>query len=288
MQSVINNMLSKFSIKNTEDTINALREIIQQIALAGLWRSKFFEYAAFYGGTALRLFYGLDRFSEDIDFSLLKPMQKFSFDKYIESIKRELQSYGFVVETKLSNKKFDTPIKTGVVKTNTHNLLLTIKTESNIIHSVPHNQSLKIKIEVDTLPALGFSTEIKYLLQPIPFPARIFSLPDLFAGKMHAILCRNWNHRVKGRDWYDFVWYVTYHPELNLEYLTAKMHQSGHLADNESINKQKFFEYLNSTIQRLDITQAKKDIQNFIKDAEALSVWSKDFFSAIAQRIVFL
>jgi hypothetical protein len=140
-------------------------------------------------------------------------------------------------------------------------------------------------MEVDTNPPPGFVTETRFLLQPIPFAVRSFVLPDLFAGKMHAILCRTWKSRVKGRDWYDLVWYAANHPELHLSHLEERMRQTGHYKGEDPLTPERFQEVLNNTINRLDVNQARREVEPFVKTPENLSVWSREFFSDVAARI---
>ncbi|HED12598.1 MAG TPA: nucleotidyl transferase AbiEii/AbiGii toxin family protein [Gammaproteobacteria bacterium] len=189
MHEAVARMVSKYECRSAEDYTHALREIMQEIALLGLWRSKFFEKAAFYGGTALRILYGLDRFSEDLDFSLLSPMHDFDIDRYSSALERELCAFGFDVRVEKRNQVVASPVKSAFLKTSTFNALLIISTDESIAREVPRGQVLKIKLEVDTDPPPGFSTESGFLLQPIPFAVRSYALPDLFASKMHAVLC---------------------------------------------------------------------------------------------------
>jgi len=285
MNKAVEQMLFKYDCSTTRETINALREIIQEIVLLGLWRSKFFEHAAFYGGTALRILYGLDRFSEDLDFSLLKINQNFDLGKYLPAIEREVTGFGFTVKVEHKPKKSTSSVQSAFLKANTLNTLLTITSDRQITDSVNSGQLLKVKIEIDTDPPPGFATESRYLLQPIPFAVRVYTLPDLFAGKMHAVLCRKWQNRVKGRDWYDLVWYISNHPRLHLSHLVKRMVQSGHLPEGAILSRDTFFSLLNDAINVLDIKQARDDAAVFVKNNDALKMWSKDFFIQIAERI---
>ncbi len=198
MQEAIAQMLTKYECKSADDYVHALREILQEIALLGLWRSKFFEKAAFYGGTALRTLYGLDRFSEDLDFSLLEPMADFELKRYSDALEKELVAFGFEVSVEVKNKSVETAVQSAFLKGNTANQLLVIQAGEEIVRQIPPGQIVRIKLEIDTDPPGGFATENKYLLQPIPFSVRSYTLPNLFAGKMHALLCRRWKNRVKG------------------------------------------------------------------------------------------
>jgi predicted nucleotidyltransferase component of viral defense system len=287
MQGAVAQMLAKYECKSVDDYIQALREILQEIALLGLWRSKFFEHAAFYGGTALRILYGLDRFSEDLDFSLLKSVQDFDLDRYSKSLERELSAFGFSVKVEARNKSIETAVQSAFLKGNTANQLLVIQAGEEVVREIPPGQLVKIKLEIDTDPPGGFETENKYLLQPIPFSVRSYVLPDLFAGKMHALLCRKWKDRVKGRDWYDFVWYCANHPELHLAHLEERMRQSGHWEGDAPLEVDSFLKLMSEAIEQLDVGQAKKDVLPFVREPAALYVWSRDFFRDIVKRVRF-
>ena len=196
MNDAIQQMMARYACKTQDDHINALREILQQIALLGLWRGKFFEHAAFYGGTALRVLYGLDRYSEDLDFSLLLPSKAFSLDAYGQTLRREIASFGFEVSFEVRQKTADSAIESAFLKANTAEQLIVIQATPTALH---RHQTLKIKLEIDTDPPAGFETESRTVLLPTPFAVRVYRRPDLFAGKMHAILCWKWKSRVKGR-----------------------------------------------------------------------------------------
>ena len=285
MHEALTGMLAKYESGRLEDTTRALREIMHEIALLGLWRSKFFEYAAFYGGTAMRVLYGLDRFSEDLDFSLLKPMSGFDLAKYLAALQKELEAFGFDVRTEQRNKAVKSAVQSAFLKADTLNQLLVIETAEEILNEVPRGQVLKIKLEVDTDPPPGFSTETKYLLQPIPFAVRVYALPDLFAGKMHAILCRKWKTRVKGRDWYDLVWYAAHHPQLHLLHLEQRMRQSGHWNKKEALSAESFNILIHNAIEDLSVEQIRQEVEPFVNNPESLVIWSRDFFNDVASRI---
>ena len=286
MNNAIARMLDRYKCQSVEDYVRALREIMQEIALLGLWRSKFFEKAAFYGGTALRILYRVDRFSEDLDFSLLNPMKDFGLSRYSSAVERELLSFGFEAKMTTRENKDESPVQSAFLKANTLKHLLTITTAEKISWPIPHGQVLKIKIEVDTNPPPGFVTENKFILQPIPFSVRTFVLPDLFAGKMHAVLCRRWKSRVKGRDWYDLVWYAANHPQLHLSHLEQRMIQSGHLKQDEQMNREKFFALATEAVDKLNVNQARGEVEPFVKNPDALEVWSGEFFQDVVRRIV--
>ena len=285
MHDAIARMLEKYNCQSSIDYTNALREILQEIALLGLWRGKFFEKAAFYGGTALRIIHGLDRFSEDVDFSLLQPDNNFDLSGYSAFLQKECEAFGFEVSFDKTEKSFRSPIQSAFLKAQTRKQLLVFETTEEILQAIPRGKILKIKIEVDTDPPPGFNTQTRYLLHPVPFAVRIFSLPDLFAGKMHAILCRKWQTRVKGRDWYDFVWYTANHPQLHLYHLEQRMRQTDDWQGVASLSEKIFRERLAERISSLNIDQVREEVEPFIKTPDILSIWSRDFFLDIALRI---
>jgi predicted nucleotidyltransferase component of viral defense system len=288
MNEAVMRMLARYERRRVEDDVKALREILQEIALLGLWRSRFFEKAAFYGGTALRILFGLDRYSEDLDFSLLKPAPGFDLSRYCNALEKEISAFGFEATVTGKTKSAQSTIQSAFLKADTLKHLLVINTPESLTASIPRGQVLKIKIEVDTDPPPDFETETRFLLQPISFSVRAFSLPDMFAGKMHAVLCRGWKGRVKGRDWYDLVWYVANHPQLHLKHLEQRMIQSGHLKKMERLTPEKLSTIAETTVEKLDVIQARREVEPFVKNSETLTVWSRDFFRDVIRRIVFV
>ena len=285
MHSAIETMLNKYQCVTEADYLNALNEIFQEIALLGLWRTKFFEHAAFYGGTALRILYQLDRFSEDMDFSLLLPDKDFSLDKYNAAIAAELNAFGFEVEVITKQKNQETAIESAFIKANTIKQLLAIEVPNRITAYIHNMNIIKIKMEVDTNPPSHFSTEAKSLLLPIPFSVLTFVPSDLFAGKLHALLCRAWKNRIKGRDWYDYVWYVSRGIPVHLQHLETRLRQSGHWAKQESISEASLKQLLAEKINSIDFEAAKKDVINFVKDKSAIKIWSPEFFHELTRRL---
>lgn len=285
MHEAVSRMLAKYQCKSLDDYSQALREIMQEVALLGLWRAKFFDKAAFYGGTALRILYGLDRFSEDLDFSLISTMEDFDLARYTAALQQELSGFGFNVRVEQVDKAVETAVQSAFLKGDTRSELLVIETAEEIVRQVPRGQVVKIKLEVDTEPPPGFATHTRYLLNPIPFAVRTYVLPDLFAGKMHAVLCRRRKNRVKGRDWYDLVWYCANHPELHLAHLEHRMRQSGHWREGASLTPQSFQQLLQEGIDRLNVDQARAEVMPFVRSPEMLALWSRDFFRDIGSQI---
>jgi predicted nucleotidyltransferase component of viral defense system len=282
---MIKEWLEEYKPKTQEEAEQALREIMQEIALAGLQRSGFFEKAAFYGGTALRVFYGLDRFSEDLDFSLLEMNPSFSLEPYLKGIVAEFSALGMTVSVKEKIKTSQTNIDSAFLKSETawKELIL-----DDIIPQAGLNMrpSIKIKLEVDTEPPLGFETEEKLLLKPFSFYVKCFSLSDLFAGKMHALLFRKWKQRVKGRDWYDMEWYIKRGVPFNLDHFLDRARDSGDWKEG-TITKKQFMQLLQDKIYTISFNNVKEDIARFIRDDKALDIWSAKYFAELVEKIKF-
>ncbi len=272
--SLLEQMLNRYPLTTAEQHDQALREVMQEIALAGLNRAGFFEQAAFYGGTCLRIFHGLPRFSEDLDFSLLQPDAEFSLQPYFKAVIAEFKALGLEVDITTKQKTADSQIESAFLKNNTQVFSLNIRSARKV----------KIKFEVDTLPPLGFATEEKLLLQPFSFYVKCFALADLFAGKLHALLFRQWKNRVKGRDWFDFEWYVRHAVTPNLEHFARRANESGDV-QQKTVTKAELQALLQQRIKAVDFENAKQDVVKFIPDASALGIWSTDYFLQLANRL---
>lgn len=288
MYTVIEQMLKKYHCRTELDYINALKEILQEIALLALWRAKFFEHAAFYGGSALRILYGLDRFSEDLDFTLLRSNKRFSLTPYNHAIENELQSFGLEAEIITKIKNIETNIESAFIKAGTKKQLIVIEAPPEIYKRIYRMRVIKIKVEVDSNPPGKFTTEAKTLLQPIPFTVKTLVKSDLFAGKIHAILCRPWQQRVKGRDWYDFVWYIAQGIPVNLIHLQERLIQSQVWKRNHILERDDLIELLKNKINSTDFAEAKKDVLPFLRDLQSIDLWSTEFFQNLLGRLQFV
>ncbi len=280
---MIKEWLASYNPSNKDEAAQVLREIMQEVALAGLYRKGFFEKAAFYGGTALRIFYGLDRFSENLDFSLLAEDPNFSINYYLPAIVEEFEALGMHVSIKEKQKVVKSNIDSAFLKSET------IWRELVLEGVVPQQglgqtASIKIKLEVDTIPLLGFSTEEKLLLKPFSFYVKCFSLSDLFAGKMHALLFRKWKDNVKGRDWYDMEWYIRKGIPLNLHHFTLRAKDSGDWSGNE-ITEVELREQLEVKINSVNFQRIKDDIRRFIPNVKVLDIWDARYFHDLVQKI---
>ena len=278
---IFDNMLSRYELATEQQKRNAIFEVNQQIILAGLYAGGFFESAAFYGGTCLRIFHGLQRFSEDMDFSLLAPDENFDFSKYFQPIVDAFALVGREVEITKKDKKSFGKVESAFLKDNTDVYDVTFQTE----------KSIKIKIEVDTCPPLNFTTEQKLLLQPHSFMTRCFTLPDLFAGKMHALVYRAWKNRVKGRDWHDFEWYVRNGVALDFAHLAERCKQfngediTPESFKGEDITPESFKAKLIERLSTADIKQVKEDVLPFVRNPKELDIWSNDYFVQLAEMV---
>ncbi|HLO81375.1 MAG TPA: nucleotidyl transferase AbiEii/AbiGii toxin family protein [Chitinophagaceae bacterium] len=283
---MIKEWLEEYKPANREQAEQALREIMQEIALAGLGRAGFFEKAAFYSGTALRIFYGVKRFSEDLDFSLLEVEPGFELGPYLDGVIKEFEALGIDVTIKEKLKSRKTAVDSAFLKPGTEWKEIILK-EIIPQERIGMRPDIKIKIEVDTNPPLGFTTEEKLLLRPFSFYTKCFSAPDLYAGKMHALLFRKWKGRTKGRDWFDMEWYIQNNIPLNLEHLVVRSIQSGDWP-KKKMSKTEFIQLLHSRIDQISIDDIKDDIVRFIPDQRPLAIWSRDYFKELIKRIRYL
>ena len=274
--SVVELMLRRVPQDSDLERSQAMLQVMQEIALAGLVRRGFFAKAAFYGGTCLRLFHQLPRFSEDLDFSLLQPDPGFRLQPYLQGMEEEFSVLGIEAQISEKQKTNPSPILSAFLKASTTIVQL----------AITETKTLRIKFEVDTDPPLGFSTEEQLLLQPYSCYVKCFSLSDLFAGKMHAVLFRQWQQRVKGRDWFDLEWYVRGGIPLHLDHLAERARQSGHWPLDQPFSASSLQVLLAERIARLDVANARLDIERFIAQPEPLAIWSQDYFQQLAQRVV--
>lgn len=267
------NMLSAYDLSTEQQKRDAVFEVNQQVILAGLYNGGFFDVAAFYGGTCLRIFHGLQRFSEDMDFSLMAPKEDFDFTKYFQPIIDEFAVVGREVEITKKDKKNFGKVESAFLKDTTDVYDVSFQTD----------KSIKIKIEVDTQPPLNFKTEQKLLMQPHSFMTRCYTLPDLFAGKMHALVYRAWKNRVKGRDWYDFEWYVRHNVPLGFMHLAERALQF----NNEVLDEETFILRLKEKLASANMNQVKSDVLPFVRNPRELEIWSNDYFVQLADMIKF-
>ena len=283
---MIKEWMEEYDPQNEEEIISALREIMQEITLAALSRTDFFERAAFYGGTALRIFYALDRYSEDLDFSLLSPDSNFSIEPYFKAILDEFKSLGLTVTIKEKKKTKHSAIDSAFLKAETiwqEIILQDVIKEAGIKSS---NRTLRIKIEIDLEPPVNFQTEQKLLIRPFSFYVKCFTQPSLFAGKMHALLFRKWKNRVKGRDWYDLEWYIKKGIPLDKSHFLTRAIDTNDWQEDK-ISTEQVLKLLEEKIDLVSFSSIKDDIRRFIRNDEVLDIWSPDYFKALIRKMQF-
>lgn len=285
MNPVIQTWLDDYACKSKNQYEQALKEILQSITLLSLSRSGFFSHASFYGGTALRIFHGLQRFSEDLDFTLKKPKEDFKLENYFDAIETELMSYDFEVTLSEVKKRNHTNVDSAFLKAESKMHFIKVNIPEEISQSVQHNEFLKIKFEIDTDPATTFESEIQPLLRPMAFSVDVLQLPSLFAGKMHALLFRKWKNRIKGRDFYDLIYYMSRDIPIHLPYLEEKMRKGGTWIEEHPLNREALISLYEERVQQIDFNEAKNDVLAFIKDPRELDLWSTDFFLSFAKKI---
>ena len=217
MKSTLEEIISVYNPKTIVETKAILREIIQSIVLIGLSRGGFFNKASFYGGTALRIFYGLNRYSEDLDFTLNSKEEDFSLEPYLKYINDIALSYGLELNISTKIKKIDSPIESAFAKLNTYQTFISLKMDSNLLNLLHKDEVIKVKFEVDCNPALGFTKESRWIDMPEFASISVLDESSLFSGKLHAILCRTYKNNVKGRDYYDFLFYMSKKIKPNIE-----------------------------------------------------------------------
>ena len=284
MTAIIEQMLSSYDIHTIEDEKNAIKEILQELILCALAKANFFKDAIFCGGTALRIFYKLRRFSEDLDFSLKATNRDFSITPYIKDVTRYLEGFGInvnIVENKANQEK---TVKSAFLKANTIEQLLLFNSSFDI-RGIQKDEQIKIKIEIDTNPPLGGTYENKVGLVPDIYQVSIYDFSSLFSGKLHSVLCRFWDGRVKGRDLYDFIFYASQKAKINVEFLENAMKQTGHLKEEEKLDYQKIKELLKIKFESLNYELAKDDVRPFVKNQSEIESWNKELFIAVVDMI---
>ena len=271
--TIYEQMVAEYTEQQGEMAYNVEQEVMQQIALAGLSRGGFFQHAAFYGGTCLRIFHHLPRFSEDMDFSLVEKRDDIHIENYFSAIIEEFRAAGLEVTIVKKDKKIFGRVESAFLKENTEAYDIKFQTKKMV----------KVKIELDTDPPLAFSTEQKMLTQPFSCMTRCFTLPDLYAGKMHALVYRAWRQRIKGRDWYDFEWYVRHKVPLDYQHLQARIKEFS----GEDVDQETFMRLLREKLASCNMSLVKQDVLRYIPDPRELDIWSNDYFLLLADQIVF-
>ena len=270
---MIQQRLLNYNCKTDVEEQQAIREITQEVVLAALGRGDFFKHALFQGGTCLRIFYGLNRFSEDMDFILRDVNSDFQLKDHIKHLTDELAAYGYNIEI-TDRDKADATVKKAFLKDDSLGKVIDLRHANQ----TGPMAKIRIKLEVDTNPPSGSGHELKYLDFPFVSSVAVQDRPSLFAGKIHALLCREY---IKGRDWYDFIWYTGNRTGINYDFLTSAINQLGPWQGQSiTVDKAWLLNELERKIASMNWKQAAEDVRRFVRVAEqpSLDLWSKDLF----------
>jgi len=277
---LIQDRLDSYNCKSNIEEEHAIREITQELVLAALGRTEFFKHALFQGGTCLRIFYGLNRFSEDMDFILQEATRDFELRPHLQAVRDELEAYGYDVEI-ADRSKAGVAVRKAFLKDDSLGKVLQLK---YVDRSGPARK-IRVKLEVDTSPPSGSGMEIKYVDFPFVSSVAVQDRPSLFAGKLHALLCRDY---VKGRDWYDFLWYTSQSVGINYPFLASALMQQGPWQQQDiQVDSQWCLARLEERINSVDWAQAQEDVRRFVKATEyaSLELWSRDLFLCQLQKV---
>ena len=277
---LIQDRLDSYNCKSNIEEEHAIREITQEVVLAALGRTEFFKHALFQGGTCLRIFYGLNRFSEDMDFILQEATRDFELQPHLQAVRDELEAYGYDVEI-ADRSKAGVAVRKAFLKDDSLGKVLQLK---YVDRSGPARK-IRVKLEVDTSPPSGSGMEIKYVDFPFVSSVAVQDRPSLFAGKLHALLCRDY---VKGRDWYDFLWYTSQSVGINYAFLASALMQQGPWQQQAiHVDWQWCLAHLEERINSVDWTQAREDVRRFVNATEypSLELWSRELFLSQLQKI---
>jgi hypothetical protein len=283
MIDIIKEKLRQYDAGNALEEENAVKEILQEIALYALWRAGFFEVALFQGGTSLRILHALPRFSEDLDFLLRVPDPEFDWAPYLSALTEVTRQFGL---------KLDAQARAGMDKAVRQALLKNDSIASQLDLSFTgagRPKTVRIKLEIDVNPPLGSGEETTYLDFPADYEVRHQDLASNFALKIHALLCRGF---LKGRDWFDFSWYVSRGVSPNLALLQNALLQAGPWSGEKSIAVDMSWlkDALSATIQRIDWKEAAADVERFLRpaDLKSIDLWSERFFDAKVEKLAAL
>ena len=277
---LIQDRLNSYACKSELEEEHAIREITQEVTLAALGRTDFFKHAIFQGGTCLRIFYGLNRFSEDLDFILKEPNRYFNLQPHLQALADELKAYGYNIDI-TDRSRTDIAVRKVFLKDDSFGKIL----QFNHAGKAGPFRKIRIKIEVDTNPPSGSEMEVKYIDFPFVSSVAVQDKPSLFAGKVHALLCREYT---KGRDWYDFLWYTSQGVGINYKFLASALNQQGPWQGHDiKVNLDWCLVELEKTIKAIDWTATAEDVRRFVRVVEqpSLGLWSKDLFLAQLKKL---
>ena len=253
-------LASKQTASNAK--LNLMREYLQACILRSMHEYGMFRATAFLGGTALRFLYGLGRFSEDLDFSLTRQESGYSFSRMLARMKEDLLSAGYDLSVTYNDEK-----------TVNHAFFRfgDLLYEAGI--SPLKSRKLSIKLEIDTNPPQGAGLETRIINKYFPLSFLAYDLESLFAGKLHAVLSREY---VKGRDYFDLGWYLSKWKDLNpnLKLLANALRQTKF--KDTAPAKDTWRQAIFKAVHRTDWDMVKKDVENFLENQADLNVFTKE------------
>jgi predicted nucleotidyltransferase component of viral defense system len=284
MNNKLTEMVLSKNPRNDVELENKIKEVVQETILASLAKTNFFSNAAFYGGTCLRIFYGLPRFSEDLDFCLIAKDEKFSWDRYFQEIKKIFDIYGLKITLEQREKIVASDTRSAFLKENTIETLTVLFPDMKI-KNINHNSLIKVKFEVDIEPPYGANYSWLNVSEPFFGDVKTLDIPSLFAGKISAILSRPWKNRVKGRDLYDYLFYIGKGASINLKYLENNLIKAKLIEQFTILDLDLLKQLLTDKFNVIDYEEAKNDVKDFIEEQNSLLNWSKQYFIDSLERL---
>jgi predicted nucleotidyltransferase component of viral defense system len=284
MSNIFLGEIKKYAITTMGEEELAASELLQKTILAGLSETDFFAKASFHGGTALRIFHGLNRYSQDLDFSLIQNGEQFEWGRYLVHVRDRMQEYGCSLELYEKTGR-DRPVVIAEARDLSIGKMLDFEWATRI----EHPKKIMVKLEMDTVPPSGSCSVNANIDFPFASTIRLYDMPSLFAGKTHALLCRDYGEYVKGRDWYDFLWYVDKQTEPNYQYLSNALQRSGPWKGQSiKANKTWLEKAMKEKIAGLNIGGVKRDVIRFVHPAERdrVNAWDCNTFLRALDRFV--
>jgi predicted nucleotidyltransferase component of viral defense system len=277
---VLKNRIREYAPANAVEQENVLQELMQHYVLASLSRAGMFSEAIFHGGTCLRIIYDTNRFSEDLDFLLKSPNPAFRWYKFLERVRKDCAQEGIEFEIQ-DRSKAEMAVQKAFLKTDSIGTLLMLELPFERYNP----KKIRIKLEIDTNPPAESEFETSYITFPNTASITIQTLSSGFATKAHALLCRRY---IKGRDWYDFLWYVTRKIKPNFPLLRNALGQQGPWAGQDiDLSVDWFVKAIGAAIQQIDWNTASLDVQRFLptREQESLGEWTVEFFLYQTERL---
>jgi len=273
IEGLLHDRIRDYGPTNALEQENVLQELMQHFVLASLWRARFFAEAAFHGGTCLKILYGTNRFSEDLDFQLKQPFSGFQWSPYLDRIRSDCLAEGIRFDVQ-DKSRADGAVRKAFLKTDSIGQILTL----DLPFSRQSTRKIRIKLELDTNPPEGSAFETRYITFPVTAAITTQTLESGFAGKSHALLCREYT---KGRDWYDFLWYVSKKVVPRFTLLGNALEQQGPWAGRGvRVTADWYIAAMRARIEEIDWDAARNDVARFIVSSEqdSIALWKPDLF----------